>query len=94
MRKKKKYLLLYYKWMEAGRLPKMGLCNCFPNSNRSFKLLTPTENDKVADNVYWAYGRKVTRHVYSTRFPEATKFKFTPLRQNIVLLMAALNDEL
>lgn len=91
MRKKKKYLPLYYKWMNAGRLPTMGLCNCLPNSG-AFKLLTPTANDKVADNTYWAYGRKVTRVVFNTSFPEATKF--TPLRQNIVLLMAAMNDEL
>lgn len=91
-----KYLSLYYRWMENEQMGDDCLCNFFldntskPRSEyREFELINPTEDDlsdiqrKRLNNVYWGSGEG-----------EALRWQFTPLRQNLVLLMAALNNEL
>jgi hypothetical protein len=77
---KKKYLPLYYKWSETGRLPYDGLCICF-GKDKLFRLLRPTEEIPL----YWGYqGGDVVDYWTIERH-----YAFNPLRQNIVLFMAA-----
>lgn len=84
--KKKKYLPLYYEWSKARKLPNQnGLCGEFgraQSGNWSFEenpLFLLLVPDGAEKWSYWAGGIGV---------------RFNPLRQNIVLLMAALNGEL
>jgi len=91
----KKYLECYKEWMEKGEMPKRGLCNSLPEELRvlvAFDLVKPTEHDM--DNLrseglsgwFWASGLS---------WDELYKdVPFTPLRQTILLLCAAMNDEL
>jgi len=97
--KKKKYLPLYEKWMKTGQLPECGLCNCFGEcitddeyfldpSHQLFKLMYP-EDIEMPQSEYW--GRGPIEELVDI---EKIHNEFTPLRQNIVLLMAAMNGEL
>jgi hypothetical protein len=81
-----KYLPLYYEWMERGRIPESGLCNCFPN-DKYLDLLSPTSIHEQKW-CWWANGDK---YVLNTTIWE---YGFNPVRQNIVLFMAAMNNEL
>jgi len=83
---KKKYLPLYYKWMKQGRIPNDGLCNSLDYSEE-FRLY-------FANNLrgYWGYNGESTHNLCEID-PEGP-YKFTPLRQNIVLFLAAMNGEL
>lgn len=76
----KKYLPLYYKWLKNGYPGGYGLC-------RAFKWLG---RDKDADKV-WDIFHPEDETDFWFGGPDG---KFTPMRQNIVLLMAAMNDEL
>lgn len=79
--KKKKYLPLYYKWIKND-LPDLGLCNSL-----SYDELDLFRPENATRYTFWAYEyRKFTEYDIS--------YKFTPLRQNIVLLMAAMHGEL
>lgn len=97
MARKKAYLEDYKRFMETGRMDAMGLCSQYDKEDRSdrkLKIMRPDSND--LDNLrrqglprrYWGYGFKIS--------PYNTKefFTFTPLRQTILLFMAALNNEL
>ena len=88
------YLKLYYEWMETGLPHGRGLCLEFENeydlySSDLLDEISPTENDlnKLVKSglnpLHW--GSNDAHGLYGI---------FTPLRQNIVLLMAALNNEL
>lgn len=83
---KKKYLPLYFKWMKnGGWMPEAGLCNCFGDFVTAeyddlFKIMIPDNVDMLPSA--WAGGEN------------DSVYDFTELRQNIVLLMAALNNEL
>jgi hypothetical protein len=91
---KKKYLPLYYEWMKTGRLPHgFGLCREFYDVNKGINdpnimELQPIEFDdpdfvvEIGDE-YWASGAR-----------DASLGKFTPLRQTILLFVAAKNGEL
>ena len=93
--KKAKYLPLYYKWMETGRIkdahnygPSGGLCNTIIG-HRTMKIFEPTDSDFIEYNIhtlFWGHGGSSCdpKRVYS----------FSELRQTIVLLLAAMNDEL
>lgn len=82
--KKKKYLPLYEKWIKTGRLPNNGLCAIFPQ-DELFDLIDPEEG---AHETYWGYEG-------SMKVPDLTMwYEFTTLRQNVVLLMAAMAGEL
>lgn len=96
--KRKKYLPLYYKWASKGRIPHFGLCNCFKDCYE-FHLLLPEDM-----NGYWAYDgeplsadaginmqRDIDRRIITR---DDARHEFTPLRQTIVLFLAAMNNEL
>ena len=83
------YLELYKKWMAAGKLPWQGLCNSLAKehqkqfgvyeSNNDLRFFKPEDHELVGNNkTYWASGS------HSERL-----YQFTPLRQTILLLMAA-----
>ena len=78
---KKKYLPLYEKWMEHG-LDGHGLCRAFQNNRIGYSTL---------DRYFFT---KLEADYYGDRFIEDAIGQFTPLRQNIILLLAAMNNEL
>ena len=85
--KKKKDLPLYEKWMETGEIPGSGLCASFREVGMSYyelddNFLTNKEVFKLRG--WYASGLDTCSGVG----------QFTPLRQTIVLFMAAMNDEL
>ncbi len=91
-----RYLNFYFDSLEKGEMVPVeggcyrtsGLCDAF-EKDELFKLIKPTNDDlhilaKENKSLFtWASGTN------SYNF-----CKFTPLRQNIVLLMACLNNEL
>jgi hypothetical protein len=102
MRKNKKHLNFYKRCMKTGYLPEVGvggLCSCATRkliSVRNLEKFEPTSND-YTDLEYegfavgfWAYGRRCSH----SEFSRDAQYQFTPLRQTIVLFMAALNNEL
>lgn len=89
---KKKYLPLYYEWMNTG-LPSNGLCESLENSCD----LDYFDNGQGIN--YWGYwADKGDVRIYSGDVNHEERMnmlrQFTPLRQNIVLLLAAMNGEL
>lgn len=90
-----KHLQFYMDCMKRGSMPCAGLCGCADDkdiSEKMFLLMEPTVEDYIRLNnrnmntVWWASGiRNRGKDRIST---------FTPLRQTIVLFMAALNNEL
>lgn len=99
MKKKTPYLNFYYKCIEKGEIPYRvaektsgGLCSIF-GKRRVFKLITPHEGT-TANNDSWYWGYSVdgdTSWQYHLGHKDTS---FTELRQTLVLLMAALNNEL
>jgi hypothetical protein len=89
---KTKYLPLFYEWAETGVLPSGGLCFSLPEHDDLFMLFYP---GKAKHNAYWGYDGK-NRIVWEIvcDFDERVARQFTPLRQNIVLFLAAMNNEL
>lgn len=89
MKKKKKYLELYKKWLESGKLPTgLGLCNEFG---------TYASGEPEKDGIgYWNDELFATMcpPKYGNSYWGGPVGEFTPLRQTIVLFMAAMNDEL
>ena len=86
----KKYLSYYEEWAKEGRMPNSGLCQIF-GYDPLFTLMTPSEEDfeemenKRLPTIFWGKGD------YDDRWINGG---FSPLRQNIVLFMAAMNGEL
>lgn len=88
-----KFLDLYKECEELGKLPTRGLCVCMNGfeMNSILELLMPTKQElseierEGHEYVYWASGLPVDHRdeVYG----------FTPLRQTIILLCAALIGE-
>lgn len=91
-----KHLDFYLKCMNDGKLPHEGLCGCFRYIDYEMleDLFSPDENDieglreKGMCYTYWA------SEAVSDDFSEQCTMSFGPLRQTIVLFMAAINDEL
>lgn len=81
-----KYLPFYNKCIKSGKIPDWGLCYSF-HGNSFFQLIDP-ENGRHES--YWGYSESVSDYVDYV----SVRTEFTPLRQNIVLLMAAMNNEL
>ena len=79
--KKKIYLPLYEKWLEHG-LDNPGLCGSFQKNGIDPYLLN------------YSFFTKRQAYYYTDRFIEDAPGQFTPLRQNIILLLAAMNNEL
>lgn len=78
--------------MKTGRLPNWGLCTCFDDD---VQLFSPY-NDSELDSYYWAYGSDYAdqSEFISSKQIDAVHHDFTPLRQTIVLFMAAMSGEL
>lgn len=86
------YLEFYEQCMETGKMPKKGLCKALPKrlKHRGILLimLSPTGLDETqllienAPTVYWGLGN------WEYEYDD-----FTPLRQTLVLLMAAIAGE-
>jgi hypothetical protein len=87
---KKKYLKFYQECLDSGRMPDAGLCICL--GKRKMEIFQPIGRevnyyDGVLTGLYWASdvnpGDSFARH-----------YGFSPTRQNIVLFLAAMNNEL
>jgi hypothetical protein len=82
------FLDFYYSCMKTGRMPKHGICN----NVELPECIRPTLEDwgellrKSHGGMYWGIGFRP--HSYDQMY-----YEFTPLRQNIVLLAAQLNNE-
>jgi hypothetical protein len=92
--KTKKYLPLYERWAKAERIPYPGLCSCFEGDCQSAELISLFRPYRVSvysesNCSFWGYGEDTNT---SSLWDEC--HSFTTLRQTIVLLMAAMNDEL
>lgn len=92
-----KYLEFYESCMKTGKLPKAGLCNCIPEDEMD--IMHPGEDYSHPSYYYdwhWAYDGEFYNSWYSKTDVEkvSLSFSFTPLRQTIVLLLAAINGEL
>lgn len=91
-KKTKIFLPKYYEWMKTMDIDGSGLCCCFTKKRhqRFINAITPTLEDiydlsnEGLSTICWGIGEKY----------EYGRPTFTPLRQNLVLLMAALNNEL
>lgn len=86
MPKKKtgKHLQFYLDCVKDNyRMPSFGLCSCAKEGHIDISVLELFKPTDVSEYAYWASGSR--NNCY---------FKFTSLRQNIVLLMACLNNEL
>lgn len=94
MKSDNEYLAFHFASLEKGKMvagpncETSGLCDIF-GSKRLFNLMRPSEEDKQQlcyegkDYYFWASGSNY-----------GCAYKYTTLRQTIVLLMAAMNGEL
>ena len=88
-----KLIDLHKRWAKKGRLPDYGLCHTFYNIPKEyaplFDLFRPTGEERMAlelegkTSLYWASGSE-----------ERLYKKYVPMRQTIVLLICAMNNEL
>lgn len=86
--KKTPYLDLYLEWHHRGKVANF-LCTYFGKNNELFSLLKPTSEEK------WNhYEEGWCMYAWGERNDDSDTLMFTDLRQNIILLMAAMNDEL
>lgn len=86
MSKKKvgKHLRFYMDYMKKSEMPRAGLCACSWNDYISEDLLMLFKPTDAGMFSYWASEKKGCDECY----------KFTKLRQTIILFIAALNNEL
>ncbi len=84
---KEEYLPLYFKWMKTGQIPTEGLCRYFEGEDPLFNLIDP---ENGSGETYWGCDKYGKGGDYRC----ATAKVFGPLRQNVILLMAAMNNEL
>ena len=86
-----KYLSLYYKWMKTGKISDTGLCYALPNGHTIMNLnFKPDGYDGL-----WGYdGTPYMSYNLTDELYQVIAYDFTPLRQNIVLFLAAMNGEL
>ena len=94
MKKKPYYLNCYKKWLSVGSMPDEGLCICFAHddlTHSEVKQFEPNDSDlkqykirRKSGGTYWG----------SDSSSDPRYHEFTPLRQTIVLFLAAMNNEL
>lgn len=96
--KKKKYLPLYYEWMESGEIPRSGLCNSLNDTDDPFhkdELLiqfAPLFEEEPARYLcaqYWGHGNE-DGDIHTSEIA----YQFSTLRQTLILFCAVLNGEL
>jgi len=93
--KKRSYLNLYKKWCKTGELPYAGLCcNLYPRQYEKFRNLYITNRMSG----YWGYDGRNLLPLFDIKISkekaDEIRYKFTPLRQNLILFLAAMNNEL
>lgn len=99
MKKKTPYLDLYNEWMKTGYLPNDGLCSSIPKRLKvnKFRFIEPTDEDLIIlyhegkSIIYWGCDIPRSSSKYTMYYSPRS---FNPLRQNLTLLCAALNNEL
>lgn len=91
-----KYLPLYFKWLKTKRIPRGGLCGSLQErGQKNHELSIFAEYSHDWDGAYWGYdGDFYNWDEITTTKQREIAFSFTPLRQNIVLFLAAMNNEL
>lgn len=94
---KTKYLKLYYEWMKTGRITDQigaqgsgGLCNT-EIQYEALKIFTPELGDSVVPGLMSSYWASDSTNLADI---QGNGYAFGPTRQNIVLLLAAMNNEL
>jgi hypothetical protein len=86
--KKIDYLKLYNEWIITERLPDAGLCYSLESNSELIDVFAPEGVDSETE--YWASEPDTTTWCdYLDHFK-----RFNPLRQNIILLLAAINNQL
>jgi len=86
-----KLIDLHKQWMETGMLPKDGLCNSL-RGKYATNLKKHFDKTIGEYGTFWAYPltyQQQIRHSYTEM-----ALSYTPLRQTIVLLICAMNNEL
>lgn len=102
--RKTPHLDFYKSCMITGQLPVGGLCHvAAQRTHIDYKLfydrMTPTYDnmrklrEENYSTVFWAYGKKKKEKLTTHELMQEA-YSFTPLRQTIVLLMAAIKGEL
>lgn len=94
-----KYLDFYKKCMEVGTLDSFrvpgacigGLCSTIANDGVT-EWFNPDVKGRLR-GAYWGYCNTLHEYEGMNTFEERA-YSFTPLRQNMILLLAAMNDEL
>lgn len=93
-----KYLELYKKWAETGKIEdnpnregwgEGGLCNT--EARNDIKEWFEPEGEISTTNAYWGHSGEDVKLSLRTH---TLAYEFTPLRQNMILLLAAKNNEL
>lgn len=79
------HLQFYMDWMPSGLMPHVGLCRCALLNIISANILQEyfEPDDFYSTVTFWASGENGD-----------FQYIFTPLRQTIVLFMAAINNEI
>lgn len=94
-----KYLEFYKSCMATGKLPDWGLCCSLEGRAKLFEDLFPDPEEDERDNFtnsFWGYnGEPIQTDKLNGSWVDSEYARsFTPLRQTIVLLLAAINGEL
>lgn len=100
--KKKKYLDLYYDWIETGTLPEHGVCDSIRTKlgdTQQHKFLSLFQPGPEWRGLWGYDGNDYTGCIlglggYPGLTYEQVAYEFNDLRQNMILLMAAMNKEL
>lgn len=93
---KRKHLNFYLRYINGDWMSPSGLCTARKYgwfSKELFKRISPEEDISDSANmydIYWGYGKSTTLGVSYYEIAH----EFTPLRQNLVLFMAAMAGEL
>jgi len=89
-----KLIDLHKEWMEKGEMPSAkngyGLCGLMPDKYKykSFQLFVPLKS------IYWKFPKMYWAHSEKPPRDSRAWKEYTPLRQTIVLLICAMNNEL
>ncbi len=86
------YLEFYKKCLKTGKIPGAGLCGCKEIDRRLLGGLFKMDGFKFGIGMYWGSGYDA--ETYMSVGCYEVWHNFTPLRQNIILLLSAYSGEL
>jgi len=96
------YLELYKKWAKTGEIEDNpnkserdgngGLCNTVIGHKIMIEYFGDGRNKNNVNCVYW--GAEIPNEPYNNNNNNKAKYTFNPLRQNMVLLLAAIHNQL